>query len=113
MKLFISTIILSFSFLGYSQNTDSYNFFAQGMFDVEASEMEALQEELRLHPDLQVVRLDKNSNKFFILTYQRTELTELELLSWFDDAAEFVRCIQIGRQGIDIPNRYPYPNCEQ
>ena len=112
MKALLTSVIILICGLSFAQDQVTYNYFAQGMFEAEAEDMIQLQDEMRSMAELQVVRLDHNSNRFFILTNDLESLTELEMLSWFGEYAEYVRCVQIGRHGYDIVNPYPFEGCE-
>ena len=108
MTLLVTTI----SFGQQESQAVPADLFAQGMLNLESDqEMIDLEQEMRLNPNLQVVRLDRNSNRFFILTYDVAELSEEDMLSWFGSYAELVTCIQIGVHGVDTPNPFPFTNC--
>jgi hypothetical protein len=104
-------------FIGFYSNgqivneTQYPNLFAQGMLNIPQQEMRELQDEMRLNPFLQVVRLDHNSNRFFLLIQNLEEVNEEALRSWFFQYSEFVSCVQIGVHGIDAVDPFPFTNC--
>lgn len=114
MKTLVLAIIFLVTSSAFAQNWEGNaqsEFFAQGMLNIPQDEMIALQNEMRLHPNLQVVRLDHNSNRFFILTANLSSVSESDLLSWFGEYAEHATCIQIGVHGVDVVNSFPFENC--
>ncbi len=115
MKNFLLlSVALLVTFTAFTQEweqAEQRNFFAQGMLDIPKAEMIALQDEMRLHPNLEVVRLDHNSNRFFLLIRNLSELTEDDLLSWFGHYSTYVKCVQIGVHGVDVVHAFPFVNC--
>jgi len=112
--IIILSFIGSYTFSQDLQVTDGNNvvLFAQGLFTIETQqEMLALEEELKQHPNITMVRLDFQTQRSLIFTQGISSLSEVEFKSWFGDYAETVRCIQIGVNGIDQQQHYPYPNC--
>ncbi|MEY3237687.1 MAG: hypothetical protein RI883_1788 [Bacteroidota bacterium] len=112
--LFVSIILFLF-FNGISQVTNSETvLFAQSIVDIEnAEEMRALEVEMRSNPYIKIVRLDYNTQRCFVLTKNLDELSETNFISWFNQFSDRVRCIQIGRQGIDIVKSFPFEGCEK
>ncbi|MDX2362101.1 MAG: hypothetical protein QNK23_14935 [Crocinitomicaceae bacterium] len=115
MKLLLSILLVLTASLSFGQQGNSSpaaDLFAQGMINISSDqEMIDLEAEMRLHPNAQVVRLDRTSHRFFILTYDIATLTENELLSWFGAYSSNVSCVQIGVHGVDAVNPFPFTNC--
>lgn len=74
--------------------------------------MLALEEQIRLNPYTNVVRLDWHTQRAFILTTGIDQLEENELRSWFGSYGAELTCIQIGTHGVDTVNPYPFTNCQ-
>lgn len=68
---------------------------------------------MRDHPNVQIIRLDFNTQRAFVLTKDTDQLTEEEFRSWFGDFSASVKCMQIGVYGIDEIDQYPFENCDQ
>jgi len=115
MKLLTSIVMvftLSLSFGQQGNTQPAADLFAQGMINITSDqEMIDLEQEMRLNPNAQVVRLDRTSHRFFILTYNVSTLTEQDLLSWFGSYSSNVSCIQIGVHGVDAVDPFPFTNC--
>lgn len=110
--LFILMLIVSANADAQEWNVvESSKFFAQGMLNIPQQEMIDLQTEMRQIPNLEVVRLDHNSNRFFILIDNMSSVSNEQLLNWFGEYAEFVNCVQIGVHGVDAVNSFPFVNC--
>ena len=114
-NIFFGIFALLISFCGISQVENSeIVLFAQSMIQVDnAEEMRALEIEMRSNPYIKIVRLDYNTQRSFILTKNLDELSEENFISWFNQYSDKVRCIQIGRQGIDVVKPYPFEGCEK
>lgn len=105
-------IFIGFTSFGQTDESAQYpNLFAQGLLNIPAQEMQVLQDEMRLNPFLEVVRLDHNSNRFFLLIKDLESLTNEELVTWFAEYGDFVTCIQIGVHGVDAVHAFPFVNC--
>lgn len=88
------------------------NLFGQCMIEIAtAEEMKTLELEMKSNPYIKVVRLDYNTQRAFILTKGIDQLSEDQFSSWFSNYANKVRCIQIGRHGIDQVKPYPFEGC--
>lgn len=116
MKKTLIVLMLFIAGYNYAQSTASQQnqtmLFAQGMFSIDDAQLIIDQEnDLRNHPNVQVVRLDKYSNRFFILIKDLDSLTEQDLRSWFGSYGDDLNCIQIGTYGIDQINSFPFTNC--
>ncbi len=116
MKKYSITFILAILF--YSSSVAQVaptetTLFAQGIFSVEDIDtMHELEQDLREHPGVGLVRLDWNTQRFLILSNEFESLTEEELRSWFGEYGDSLSCIQIGIKGIDVMQQYPFPNCQ-
>ena len=87
--------------------------FAQCYFDIPNNvSMLEIEADLKLHPNINVVRLDFDSQRAFILTQGIESLTEEEFKAWFEIFSSTVSCIQIGVYGIDKIEPYPFMNCK-
>ena len=117
MKLLLSLLILfsSFSVFGQQQNppTDT-RLFAQCLFSISTqAELDALTYDLyATNPNIEMVRLDLNTQRALVITANIEELSEQEFTSWFSEHSSTVSCIQIGVYGIDTMNPYPFTNCQ-
>lgn len=110
--LLVITLLMVGSVGAQTQTTETI-LFAQGLFSIsEKSEMEALETELREHPNVKIVRLDWETQRLFLLTKELNTLSEEELISWFGEYAETVHCIQIGVYNVDPIEKYPFMNCQ-
>lgn len=88
------------------------NLFGQCMIEVStADEMKTLESEMKTNPYIKIIRLDYNTQRAFIVTKGIDELTEDQFKSWFFNYAQNVRCIQIGRHGLDEVKLYPFEGC--
>ena len=93
-------------------NESQVNLFGQCMIEIAtAQEMKTLEVEMKSNPYIKVVRIDYNTQRAFILTKGIDQLTEDQFTSWFSNYANKVRCIQIGRHGIDQVKPYPFEGC--
>ena len=107
----ISSVSFAQSDVDLSTQND-LSLFAQGLFSISTKvEMETLENELKEMSYTRIVRLDWNTQRFFILTKDISDLTELELRSWFQEYGGDLNCIQIGIHGLDEMNTYPFTNC--
>ena len=93
-------------------NESQVNLFGQCMIEIAtAEEMKTLELEMKSNPYIKVVRLDYNTQRAFILTKGIDQLSEDQFTSWFSNYANKVRCIKIGRHGIDQVKPYPFEGC--
>lgn len=116
MKKVLFGILLFFcGNLVFSQNQQIENtLFAQCMIEVNSSdEMKTLESEMRANPYIKIIRLDYQTQRAFLLTQNIEELSEENLKSWFSSYADNVRCVQIGKHGIDTVNPYPFVGCSK
>lgn len=115
MKKVIFTLLLLIGAINiHAQSTNSeVVMFGQCMIDIQSEEeMSKLEAEIRLNPYVKVVRLDHYSKRVFILTKNLDELTAEQFSSWFNAYSDKVRCIQIGRHGVDVVKPFPFEGCE-
>jgi hypothetical protein len=92
--------------------TEDVTLFGQCMIELQdQNEMLSLEAEMKLNPNVKIVRLDYISQRAFILTKDIDQLTEEQFTSWFNASSDKVRCIQIGRYGIDAIMPFPFQNC--
>jgi hypothetical protein len=113
--LFFFALCFSASSL-HAQNlaTEEVTLFGQCMIELQdQNEMLALEAEMRLNPNVKIVRLDYFSQRAFILTKDIDQLTDEQFMSWFNASSDKVRCIQIGRYGIDAIKPFPFENCDK
>ena len=111
--LIFSVLLLSTSFVN-AQNlaTQEVTLFGQCMIELQdQNDLVALETEMRLNPNIKVVRLDYFTQRAFILTKEIDQLTEEQFMSWFNAYSDKVRCIQIGTYGIDTIKPYPFEDC--
>lgn len=114
-NLLLGIFLLFITTNTFSQTSNSETvLFAQSMIQVDnAEEMLTLETEMRSNPYIKVIRLDYSTQRCFILTQNLDELSEENFISWFNQYSDKVRCIQIGRQGIDVVKPYPFEGCEK
>jgi hypothetical protein len=97
-----------------SQPIQPITFFGQCMIEIStAEEMAQLQATMKENPYIKIVRLDYNTQRAFVLTQNLESLTEDNLVSWFNEYADKVRCVQVGLYGIDAMDPYPFKNCQK
>lgn len=116
----LKVFILLFFLIGFkgvfSQNNSApsdVTLFAQAIFSIDSKEqMLQLEAEMRQNPYIKLVRLDWNTQRLFLLTQNINELTEIQLLSWFNGYVTSISCVQIGIKGVDEIQKYPFTNCE-
>jgi hypothetical protein len=83
------------------------------MFDIsDQSEMETLQNEMYNNPNIEMVRLDYNTQRALVITANLEVLSFEDFTSWFGEYGAMIYCIQIGEYGIDIMDTYPFTNCQ-
>lgn len=88
--------------------------FGQCMIEISsATEMSALETEMRSNPYVKIVRLDYNSQRAFLLTKGIDQLTEEQFISWFNAYGDKVRCIQVGTYGVDTVKPFPFEGCDK
>ena len=93
-------------------NESQVSIFGQCMIEIAtAEEMRKLETEMKSNPYIKIVRLDYNTQRAFIITKGIDQLSEDQFASWFSNYANKLRCIQIGRHGIDQIKPYPFEGC--
>jgi hypothetical protein len=93
-------------------NESQVSIFGQCMIEIAtAEEMRKLETEMKSNPYIKIVRLDYNTQRAFIITKGIEQLSEDQFASWFSNYANKLRCIQIGRHGIDQIKPYPFEGC--
>lgn len=88
--------------------------FAQSMFSISSqAELDLLTNAIYAnHPEVEMVRLDLNTQRALVVTVGLQSLTETDFISWFEGHANSVNCVQIGVYGVDAMNPYPFTNCQ-
>jgi hypothetical protein len=117
MKILFSLLILfaTHSVLGQQQNPPTdVRLFAQCLFSISTqSELDALTYDLySTNPNIEMVRLDLNTQRAFFVTANLEELSVQDFTSWFGEHSSTVSCVQIGIYGVDTMNPYPFTNCQ-
>lgn len=115
MKKLLFVLMLFVGFNSIAQSTPAQvTMFGQCMIEMEnVDQMRALEQEMRTNPYIQVVRLDYNTQRAFVLTKNIQDLTEEQFTSWFNSYSNKVRCIQVGVHGVDVVKPYPFEGCEK
>lgn len=88
--------------------------FAQSMFSIATqAELDQLTNAIYTnHPEVEMVRLDLLTQRAFIVTTGIQSLSESDFISWFEQHADSVGCVQIGVYGVDAMNPYPFTDCQ-
>jgi hypothetical protein len=114
-NLTICLTFLFFSFFGFSQQTANQTapeFFAQCMLNItDATQLTALEMQLRSIPFVRVARVDIPTHRVFLVTKDVNSFTETEFIAWMGTYASNYTCLQIGLLGVDNVNPYPFTNC--
>ena len=96
------------------ENSATSIYFAQSLFEVETiQEMEELEIHLKSNPSVKQVRTNFQEKRVFVVTNSIDNLTEDEFKSWFGSIALSLKCIQIGKLGVDEVQTFPFSNCEE
>ena len=94
-----------------TQSTERY--FGQCLFTItDQVELDALQVEMLQNPNIELVRLDMNTQRAFIISSLMTGLTEQDFTSWFGVYSSTLTCVQVGIHGVDEIDVYPFTNCQ-
>ena len=97
-----------------ASQTNTPAFFAQCMVDVSnQSELTTLENQLRTIPYVSVVRVDIPTHRLFLITKDISSFTATEFASWMGTYSSSYSCLQIGLQGVDPINPYPFTNCPE
>lgn len=115
--LFVFVLLFSTAYSWSQQTTNittnETHYFAQCLLQIDDQAVfQQLEADLRLHPNAQVVRLDWNTKRLFLLTKDLQSFDEASFVSWLGMHATQATCIQVGLHGVDPINRYPFTNCE-
>lgn len=114
MKKLGLIFLLLFGAFQLSAQEQSPVFFGQCMIEVtSAEEMAQLQTSMKENPYIKVVRLDYNTQRAFVITQNLESLSEADFTSWFSEYADKIRCIQVGRHGVDAVKPFPFEGCEK
>lgn len=94
--------------------TNTPSFFAQCLVNVtNQNDLTALENQLRAIPYVSVVRVDIPTHRLFLVTKDISTFTVTEFASWMGTYASSYNCLQIGLQGVDPVNPYPFTNCSE
>ena len=97
----------------FAQNQSTAKYFAQCHFVItDNNEMVAFNETMKLNTNIEMVRLDHNTQRALILTHGLSDFTEQDLISWFGIHGSTLTCVQIGVYGVDTIEPYPFTNCQ-
>jgi hypothetical protein len=89
-------------------------FFGQCLVEVEGHEAaRQLEADMRTNPLIRVVRIDYSTQRAFVLTNPTESLTEEQFTSWFSEYSSKTRCIQVGKQGVDLVLPFPFEDCNK
>lgn len=114
--VFVLALVLSSAYSWSQQpvmNTvNETHYFAQCLLHIDnQATFQQIESDLRAHPNAQVVRLDWNTKRVFLLTKDLQSFDEASFLSWLGAYASQSTCVQVGLHGIDPVNPYPFTNC--
>jgi len=88
--------------------------FGQGMIEIEdVAAAQALEADLRNHPNVKIVRIDYQTQRALVFTKDIQSMTEEQFTSWFGNYSDKLRCVQVGTHGVDQMNTFPFENCEK
>ncbi len=115
-NLILGLVFAMGSFFGYTQTTSPQTntpaFFAQCMVNVNnQNDLTTLENQLRAIPYVKVVRVDIPTHRLFLVTKDLNSFTAAEFASWMGTYSSSFSCLQIGLQGVDPINPYPFTNC--
>lgn len=117
MKILLGLLLtcsLSFASFGQqaSEETD-VRLFGQCLFSISSqAELDALTNDIYSNPNIEMVRLDLNTQRALVITANLTSLSESDFQSWFGAHSSTISCIQIGVYGVDVMQQYPFTNCQ-
>ena len=113
MKTAILFVLLLFSGISNAQTQEGgVKYFAQCMVNINDEEMfRSIEDNLRLNPNIAVVRLDWNTKRAFVLTNNLESFTDQDFQAWFGSNTISISCIQTGVYGVDEIAKYPFTNC--
>lgn len=97
-----------------ASQTNTPAFFAQCMVNLNnQTDLITLENQLRSIPYVSVVRVDIPTHRLFLVTKDISTFTATEFASWMGAYSSSYSCLQIGLQGVDPINRYPFTNCSE
>ncbi len=120
MKLILAISLMFALGVSYGQSAQTstqpsdVRLFAQSMFSISTqAELDQLTNTIYTnHPEVEMVRLDLNTQRALIVTTGIQSLSESDFISWFEGYANSVTCVQIGVYGVEPMNPYPFTNCQ-
>ncbi|MDF3027751.1 MAG: hypothetical protein K0S23_2058 [Fluviicola sp.] len=117
-NLILSFVFAMFALWGNTQTTTSPTnapaFFAQCMVNLNnQNDLTTLENQLRSIPYVSVVRVDVPTHRLFLVTKDISSFTAAEFTSWMGSYSSSYSCLQIGLQGVDPINPYPFTNCSE
>ena len=109
----ILVLLLFFSGISNAQTEgEGAKYFAQCMVNIMDEEMfRSVESNIRLNPNVEVVRLDWETKRAFVLTKSLDSFTDADFEAWFGSHTINISCIQTGVYGVDEIARYPFTNC--
>ena len=114
MKLKVLFTFLIITITSFGQESQGGTFFGQCMIELQSQESaREIEDQLRQNPMVKVARIDYTTQRAFILTHPLSELSETDFVSWFAEQSDNVRCVQVGRHGVDMVNPFPFEGCEK
>lgn len=97
----------------YAQQAESL-FFGQCLVEVESHEAaRQLEADMRTNTLIRVVRIDYSTQRAFVLTNPTESLSEEQFTSWFSEYSSRTRCVQVGKQGVDLVLPFPFEDCNK
>ena len=113
MKLILSILLMMAINASFAQSETNEVYFAQCMMDIQdQSVMVEIEEAIRNNPKVNIVRLSYDMQYAFLMTNDIESLTETEFRSWFGAHGQALTCVQIGVDGVDERNQFPFTNCQ-
>jgi len=95
-----------------AQSNNNVEFFAQGNFNTSSNnELNEINSLLASNQNIRIFRFDGQGGKFMILTQNINTFTMSDLTNWLGTFTSTVSCIQIGVNGVDNWERFPFENC--
>ncbi len=106
-------LLLAFSGTSNAQTEDGgAKYFAQCMVNITDEEMfRSIESNIRLNPNVEVVRLDWETKRAFVLTTNLNSFTDADFEAWFGSNTINISCVQTGVYGVDEIAKYPFTNC--
>lgn len=106
-------LLLLFTSYGNAQTeNEGVKYFAQCMVNITDLEMfRSIESNIRLNPNVEVVRLDWETKRAFVLTKNLSSFTDADFQAWFGGNTINISCIQTGVYGVDEIAKYPFANC--